>query len=171
MSEFQWLQSGFEWGLVLSRGLVLIPVVVLVIAAAASFVYGASVFIWSAIHTIADPFPVGDRIGIFMLVVDLYLIGATLLISAIGLYELFISRVDPGGERSHLPGWLVMNDLNDLKARVVSMLILVTAVTFVDVVVESHGGLDIFYLGIAVAVVIVALTAFLRYGTGGREGS
>lgn len=171
-SEFQWLQSGFEWGLVLSRGLVLIPVVVLVIAAAASFVYGASLFVWSAIHTIADPFPVGNRIGIFMLVVDLYLVGATLLISAIGLYELFISRVDPdGGERSHLPGWLVMNDLNDLKGRVVSMLILVTAVTFVDEVVDFPSGHDILYLGIAAAVVIAALTAFLRYGAGGREGS
>ena len=36
-----------------------------------------------------------------------------------------------------LPGWLRMNDLNDLKARVISMIILVAAVTFVDVVVET----------------------------------
>ncbi len=170
-SEFRWLQLGFEWGLVLSRGLVLLPVVVLVIAAAGSFVYGTGLFVWSAIHTIANPFPIGNRIGIFMLVIDLFLIGATLLIAAVGLYELFISRVDPGGERSHLPRWLVMNDLNDLKARVVSMLILVTAVTFVDIVVDFHGGRDILYLGIAAAVVIAALTAFLRYGAGGRESS
>ncbi len=165
------MQSGFEWGLVLSRGLVLIPVVILVIAAAGSFVYGAALFIWSVIHTLPQPFPVGNRIGVFLLVVDLFLVGATLLIAAIGLYELFVSRVDLGGERSHLPGWLVMNDLNDLKARVVSMLVLVTAVSFVDVVVDFHGGRDILYLGIAVALVIAALTAFLRYGTGGREGS
>jgi hypothetical protein len=53
----------------------------------------------------------------------------------------------------------------------VSMLVLVAAVSFVDVVVDFHGGQDILYLGIAVALVIAALTAFLRYGTGGREGS
>ncbi len=171
LSETGWLESGFEWGLALSRGLVLIPVVTLVIAAAGAFVYGAALFIWSAIHTFPNAFPVGNRIGIFLLVVDLFLVGATLLIAAIGLYELFISRVDPGGQRSHLPGWLVMSDLNDLKARVVSMLVLVAAVSFVDVVVDFHGGHDILYLGIAVALVIAALTAFLRYGAGGREGS
>jgi uncharacterized membrane protein YqhA len=171
LSEIRWLQTGFEWGLVLSRGLVLLPVVVLVIAAAGSFVYGSGLFIWSAIHVIASPFPVGHRISIFLLVIDLFLVGATLLIAAIGFYELFISRAGAPGQRSYLPGWLVMEDLNDLKARVVSMLILVTAVTFVDIVVDFQGGQDILYLGIAVAVVIAALTAFLRYGTGGREDS
>jgi uncharacterized membrane protein YqhA len=150
---------------------VLIPVVLLVIAAVAAFVYGTGLFIWSGIHTFPRPFPVGDRVGIFLLVVDLFLVGATLLIAAIGFYELFINRIDPAGQRSHLPAWLVMNDLNDLKARVVSMLVLVAAVSFVDVVVDFHGGQDILYLGIAIASVIAALTAFLRYGTGGREGS
>jgi len=155
---------------VLSRGLVLIPVVMLVIAAATTFIYGSALFVQSAIEVIPHPFPVGNRIGIFMLIVDLYLVGATLLIAAIGFYELFISRVEPAGRRSHLPAWLVMNDLNDLKARVVSMLVLVAAVSFVDIVVDFHGGQDILYVGIAVAVVIAALTAFLRYGPSGREG-
>jgi uncharacterized membrane protein YqhA len=63
-----------------------------------------------------------------------------------------------------LPAWLKMDDLNDLKARVISMIILVAAVTFVDVAVESEAGLNTLYLGVAVAVVIAALTAFLRYG-------
>jgi uncharacterized membrane protein YqhA len=63
-----------------------------------------------------------------------------------------------------LPGWLRMHDLNDLKARVISMIILVAAVTFVDVAVESKGELNTLYLGAAVAVVIAALTAFLRFG-------
>ena len=44
------------------------------------------------------------------------------------------------------------------------MIILVAAVTFTDVVVESKAGLDTLYLGTGVAVVIAALTAFLRFG-------
>jgi len=164
------LEASFEWGLVLARGLVLIPVVVLVVAAAGSFVYGSALFIWLAIDVFPHPFPVGNRIGIFLVVVDLFLIGATLLIAAIGFYELFISGAGRGGRRAYLPVWLVMNDLNDLKARVVSMLVLVAAVSFVDVLVDFHGGNDILFIGIAVAVVIAALTAFMRYGAG-REGS
>ena len=63
-----------------------------------------------------------------------------------------------------LPGWLRMHDLNDLKARVISMIILVAGVTLVDVVVESKSALNTLYLGAAVAAVIAALTAFLRFG-------
>jgi hypothetical protein len=45
------------------------------------------------------------------------------------------------------------------------MVILVAAVTFVDVVVETKdGGLTTFYLGASVALVIAALTAFLHFG-------
>jgi uncharacterized membrane protein YqhA len=170
----RWLESGFEWGLLLSRLLVLIPVIVLVISAAASFIYDSALFIRYTKETIGHPFPVGNRIGHLLLVVDLFLVGATLLIAAIGFYELFISRVDVGGRRTSMPEWLVMHDLNDLKARVVSMLVLVTAVSFVDVVVdfEFHGsGHDILFVGIAVALVIAALTAFLRFGASGHEGS
>jgi uncharacterized membrane protein YqhA len=164
------LESGVEWGLLVSRGLVLIPVVVLVVSAAATFVYGSALFIRTARDITGHPFPVGNKIGLFLLVIDLFLVGATLLISAIGFYELFISRIDTRGRGGHLPEWLVMRDLNDLKARVVSMLILVAAATFVDVVVDFHGGDDILFLGAAVALVIAALTGFLRFGTGGRDG-
>ena len=86
------------------------------------------------------------------------------MIAAFGFYELFLGRIDATGPGMRLPGWLKMHDLNDLKARVISMIILVAAVAFVDVAVEAKGGLDTFYLGAGVAVVIAALTAFLRYG-------
>lgn len=171
--EPQWatrLETGFEWGLLVSRGLILVPVVVFVLAAAGAFVYGAALFVHTTGEMIRHPFPVGNKIGLLLVDVDLFLVGATLLISAIGLYELFISRVDVGGRRTHLPSWLVMNDLNDLKARVISMLVLVTAVSFVDVVVDFNGGRDILFLGAAVALVIGALTAFLRFGAGRPGG-
>lgn len=160
----------FERSLQLSRGLILIPVVVLVIAALAAFAYGAALFVWSLIEVIPHPFPVGHKLGLFLLDIDLFLVGATLLISAIGFYELFISKVDVGGPGGAMPPWLVMRDLNDLKARVVSMLVLVAAVSFVDVVVGFSGGPGILYLGGGVALVIAALTVFLRFGAGREAG-
>jgi hypothetical protein len=44
------------------------------------------------------------------------------------------------------------------------MLILVAAITFVDIAVESHDERGVLFLGLGIAVVIVALTAFLRFG-------
>ncbi len=64
-----------------------------------------------------------------------------------------------------MPAWLEMTDLDDLKARVISMIILVTSVTFADVLLEFHDELDVLYLGTGVAVFIVALTVYLRFGS------
>ena len=65
-----------------------------------------------------------------------------------------------------MPAWLVMNDLNDLKARVISMIILVVAVTFTDVLLEfPRNELELLYLAAGVAVFILALTIYLRFGS------
>jgi uncharacterized membrane protein YqhA len=158
------LVDRFELGLSLSRIVVVVPVVVLLLSSLASFGYGTEVFVRSVRGIVADPHVTSQNLGFLLLLTDLFLVGATLMIAAFGLYELFINRIDADGRGMRLPRWLKMDDLNDLKARVISMVILVAAVTFVDVVVEFKSGLDTFYLGAGVAVVIAALTAFLRFG-------
>jgi len=159
------IEKGLEWGLLASRKMVLLPVFVLVLAAAGSFVYGTAVFIDILVAVVRQPFPIGNRIGLLMLVIDLFLVGATMLIAAIGFYELFISKVEPAHNGHGMPAWLEMHDLNDLKARVISMIILVVAVAFVDVVVDFTDGRRVFFLGAGVALVIGALTAYLRFGS------
>jgi uncharacterized membrane protein YqhA len=158
------LEGRFERALSLSRVVVIVPVIVLLLSAVASFVYGTDVFIRSVTSFVSKPELTSHNLGFLLLLTDLFLVGATLMIAAFGFYELFIGRIDANGPGMRLPGWLKMDDLNDLKARVIQMIILVAAVTFTDVVVESRAGLDTLYLGTGVAVVIAALTAFLRFG-------
>jgi uncharacterized membrane protein YqhA len=143
---------------------VVVPVIVLLLAAISSFAYGTDVFIRSVTRVVDDPQLTSHNLGFLLLLTDLFLVGATLMIAAFGFYDLFIAGIDAGGSSLRLPAWLKMHDLNDLKARVISMVILVAAVSFVDVAVESNGGLNTLYLGAAVALVIAALTAFLRFG-------
>jgi uncharacterized membrane protein YqhA len=160
-------QRRFEQVLTWSRLLVLIPVVFLLLDAAGSFIYGADILLRSAAGLIGEPKHVGGRLGQFLIVMDSFLVGATLMIAAFGLYELFVLRNGHAGKRYWLPSWLRMNDLEDLKARVVSMLILVAAITFVDIAVESHDEQGILFIGLGISAVILALTAFLRYGRHG----
>jgi len=150
-----------EQALVGSLWLAYIPVTFLLLAALGAFVYGIAVFINAFSGVVDHPFPVGHHIGLFLLDFDLYLIGATALISAIGFYELFIADIDRG-RPGLLPEWLAMNDLNDLKARVISMVVLVLAVAFTEEAVDSPGGQYILEFGGAVTLVIVALTVFVR---------
>ena len=158
------LEDRFEQMLSLSRIVVIVPVIVLVLSAISSFAYGTDVFVRSVARVVEDPNLTSHNLGFLLLLTDLFLVGATLMIAAFGFYDLFIARIGAHGRSLRLPGWLRMRDLNDLKARVISMVILVVAVTFADVAVEAGGGLDTLYLGAAVALVIAALTAFLHFG-------
>jgi uncharacterized membrane protein YqhA len=147
--------------------LALIPVVVLVAAGLGAFVYGVVVFVHSVRQVVRHPFPVGHHVGLFLLDIDLFLIGATLLISAVGFYELFVGY--PHSEDAPaMPAWLVMTDLNDLKRRILAMIVMVLSVSFVEVVVDNPGGRQVLDLGIGVAAVIVALTVFMRLGERGE---
>jgi uncharacterized membrane protein YqhA len=157
-----------ERTLAASLSLAIIPVVFLALAALGAFVYGAAVFVDSVISIARHPFPVGHQVGLFLLDIDLFLIGATLLISAIGFYELFIGDIRVGGI-ARMPAWLEMHDLNDLKGRVLAMVVMVLAVTFVELAVDAESGLKTLEIGGGVAVVIIAVTAFLRL-TGHANG-
>jgi uncharacterized membrane protein YqhA len=158
------LEGGFEQALNLSRVVVIVPVIILLLAAISSFAYGTDVFVRSVANVVEDPQLTTHNLGYLLLLTDLFLVGATLMIAAFGFYSLFITGTETRGLSLRLPRWLRMHDLNDLKARVISMIILVAGVTFVDVAVESKDDLNTLYLGGAVAVVILALTVFLHFG-------
>jgi uncharacterized membrane protein YqhA len=91
----------------------------------------------------------------FIEIVDLFLLGTVFLIIGLGLYELFIS------DDLDLPGWLVIRTLDDLKHKLIGVIIVVLAVLFLGQVVAWDGERDILGYGVAVAVVIAALTWFL----------
>ncbi len=164
-----------EQGLSAVQLAVLLPVVVLLVSGIGVFIYGTVIFI-HAISAISGHLYAHHNLGLLLTEIDLFLIGVTMIIAGFGLYELFISRADyagPGradGAGRVLPAWLVMNDLNDLKARILSMIVLIAAVSFVDVLVEFGPARDVLYVGAGVAVMILALTVYLRFGSDNERG-
>lgn len=155
------LEAAIERTLASSVRMVIIPVAFLLLAALGAFVYGAAVFIYALTEIGKHPFPADRHVGLFLLDIDLFLIGATLLLAAIGLYELFIRDIRLG-EAAQMPRWLEMHDLNDLKARVLAMIVMVLAVGFAEEALDPVSGLFILEIGGGIAVVILGLTAFLR---------
>ncbi|HTR06708.1 MAG TPA: YqhA family protein [Paraburkholderia sp.] len=88
--------------------------------------------------------------------VDVFLIAIAVYITSIGLYSLFIDDTLP------MPKWLQINDLDDLKSNLVSVVIAVLAVLFLREAVAWDGTRDVAAFGVALALVIVALTFFLK---------
>jgi uncharacterized membrane protein YqhA len=158
------VQRDFERGLSLARLTVVLPVIVLVLSGVGAYIYGTAMAVHSVVDIAHHPFE-EHNLRLFLIEIDLFLIGATLIIAAIGLYELFVARIDPANSRRPMPDWLVMNDLNDLKARVISMIILVSAVSFADVLLEFGNELKVLYLAAGVGIFIIALTIYLRFGS------
>lgn len=88
-------------------------------------------------------------------IIDLFLLGAILYIVALGLYDLFID------EHLSMPPWLEIHTLDDLKNKLIGVVIVLLAVTFLGDVVNWDGGTSILSLGIAVGLVLLVLSLLL----------
>lgn len=86
-------------------------------------------------------------------IVDEFLVATTVLILAVSLYELFIAEVN-------VPECLAVSNLQSLKAKLSSMIVLVMAVKFLESLFLEQSSLDVLRTGIAVAVVTAGLIAF-----------
>ena len=91
-----------------------------------------------------------DTVVELLQVLDLYLIGTVLTITAVGLYELFIGDVT-------LPDWLVIRSLSDLKTKIVEVIVLVIGIKFVEKLVTAKEPIDVLWYGLGSAVVMAVL--------------
>jgi uncharacterized membrane protein YqhA len=87
---------------------------------------------------------------------DMFLLGTVLFVIAIGLYELFVDS------SMELPSWLEIRNLDDLKDSLIGVVIVVLGVIFLGQVITWDGTRDLLGFGVAVALVIGALSFFLR---------
>jgi len=87
--------------------------------------------------------------------IDVFLIAIVALVIGLGLHRLFVDETMP------LPRWLKIDDLEDLKGYLVSIVIAVLAVLFLRQAVERAGDFDLLRLAAALAIMIAALVLFL----------
>lgn len=142
-----------------SRLLVLLAVGGSFLAATAMLVYASCEVVVVLAHTVrsgAISTEGGKTLALACIeIVDLYLLGTFFYIVALGLYELFIDASVP------LPRWLEIRDLDDLKNKLVRVVVVVLAVTFLGQVVVWDGERNLLGFGVAIGAVIAALSWFL----------
>jgi uncharacterized membrane protein YqhA len=153
--EKSW-RSGIPGG-ALVRVVTILPVVATLAAALALMIWG----FLDTFHFIRELFFVEEKLTHDQVllhaieIVDLFLLATVVEVVSLGLYQLYFKQ------DLDLPKWLKISDLDDLKSKLVGVSITVLAVFFLGKAVTWTSGIDILYLGVAVAVVIVALTYFL----------
>lgn len=149
-----------------SRFLIVLAVLGSLLAATTLLIYGlleAIQLIWGTIQTGEVSRKGAKALALeFIEIVDLFLLGTVFYIIALGLYELFISS------DINVPDWLSIRTLDDLKNKLIAVVIVVLGVLFLGQVVGWDGERDLLGFGVACALVIAALTWFLSTKTGSK---
>ncbi len=142
----------------LSRYMVIIGVIGAFIAAVSLFIYGGILTVQEVIETVQASTVSHKGAKSLMLgfieIADIFLLGTVMYIVSLGLYELFID------DNIGLPEWLVIHTLDDLKYKLVGVIVVVMGVVFLGHVIKWHGEQEIIYYGAAIAFVVAALTYF-----------
>lgn len=167
MRTLERLFEGFLWR---SRLVVLAAVVASLLSALAMFFMATVDAVTMAAHVFTDyasPELAGEARGQLRAttvthvveVVDGYLLATVLLIFALGLYELFISRIDEAERSETASRVLVIRNLDDLKARLGKVVLMILIVTFFEhgVQMEFTGMLDLLYFAGGIALIGLAL--------------
>jgi uncharacterized membrane protein YqhA len=104
-----------------------------------------------------------DVVSMIIGAVDLYLIGIVLLIFAFGVYELFISEIDPMKEANS--NVLQIHSLDQLKDKIAKVIVMVLVVNFFQRVLHTdyNGALEMLYFSGSILFLALALH-FLHKG-------
>lgn len=95
--------------------------------------------------------------------VDGFLLGAIMLIFSLGLYELFISKIDIAGDKHGASNILFISSLDDLKDRLAKVIVLILIVMFFEqaIFLKPTEPLELLYY--ALAIMLVALALYLSH--------
>lgn len=159
----------FESMLWNSRFIVLFAVVASLLTAVAMF-YIATVDAWYLLlHLLEYASPALDSAARNNLraetvthvveIIDGYLLATVLLIFALGLYELFISKIDIAGFSKTASNVLIINSLDDLKGRLAKVIMMILIVRFFEYAIDINinSALNLLYLAAGIALIGLAL--------------
>jgi uncharacterized membrane protein YqhA len=137
-----------------ARFAVIIPSAASVMGAIVLMILGSIEIIRSAIDVVVKQTPLKDTVVAILTSVDAILLGTVLLVIGYGLYELFVDT------NLEVPDWLEINTLDDLKAKLIGVVVAIIAVIFVGVLVDAKSPDEVLYYGLGAGAVVLALAAF-----------
>jgi uncharacterized membrane protein YqhA len=138
----------------LARYAVVVPSAASVIGAIVLMILGSIEIIRSAVNVVVKQVPLKETVVAILTSVDAILLGTVLLVIGYGLYELFVDT------NLEVPDWLEITTLDDLKAKLIGVVVAIIAVIFVGVLVDAKSSDEVMYYGIGAGAVVLALAAF-----------
>ena len=156
------VERTFERALWSSRLIVLLAVIFGALSSIVLFIAGALEVINTFVSAIS-PASLGINHSALLVgvigAVDLFLIATVLLIFSFGIYELFISKIDVARGSEGYSTLLEISTLDDLKNKIVKVIIMVLIVSFFQRVLalELSSSLDMLMMAVSIAALCIGV--------------
>ena len=144
---------------------------VILLAVVSTFLASVATFIWGTVRMITNVVSLiaglitheGGHSGVQMIAsLDSLLLAIVLYIFSVAIYELFFGKIN-------VPDWLVIENLDGLKEKLASVIILILAVTFLEHLVEWKDAKETLMFGISIAAVLIALVFYMHHKKGEKD--
>jgi uncharacterized membrane protein YqhA len=138
----------------LTRYSVFVPALAAMLGALLLMAQGSVAIVVTIINAILTRTPLKDSIVEVLTAVDAILLGTVLLVIGYGLDELFVdTNID-------VPQWLQVHDLDDLKSKLIGVVVALIAVVFVGVLVDTNRASDVISYGVGAGALVLGLAMF-----------
>jgi uncharacterized membrane protein YqhA len=163
----------FEGALWNSRYIVLLAVISSLLAGVAMFYMATVDAVYMLAHLADYASPAlesharnelrGATITHVVEIVDGYLLATVMLIFALGLYELFISKIDQAVQAENSSNVLLIDSLDDLKSRLAKVILMILIVKYFEhaIAMSFETSLDLLYL--AGGITLIGLALYLTH--------
>ena len=137
-----------------TRYAVLIPSLASILGALLLMAQGSIEMVIVVIDALSNESTLKENIVSVLTAVDAILLGTVLLVIGYGLFELFIDDELP------VPLWLRVYDLDDLKSKLIGVVVAIIAVVFVGIFVDAERSADVISYGVGAGALVVGLAIF-----------
>jgi uncharacterized membrane protein YqhA len=138
----------------LTRYAVIVPSIASIIGALLLMAQGSISIMMVIVDAVLNDAYLKDTIVDVLTAVDAILLGTVLLVIGYGLYELFVDT------RLEVPAWLQVRDLDDLKSKLIGVVVAIIAVVFVGVFVDANRASDVLSYGLGAGALVAGLALF-----------
>jgi uncharacterized membrane protein YqhA len=138
----------------LTRYAVIVPSIAAILGALLLMAQGSIEIVLVIIDAVLYDAYLKDSIVDVLTAIDAILLGTVLLVIGYGLYELFVDTMLEG------PTWLQVRDLDDLKSKLIGVVVAIIAVVFVGVFVDTNRATDVVSYGLGAGALVAGLALF-----------
>jgi uncharacterized membrane protein YqhA len=138
----------------LTRFAVFVPSLASIIGALLLMAQGSIEMIRVFMVAVTSQVALKENIVDVLTAVDAILLGTVLLVIGYGLYELFVDA------EIKVPAWLQVKDLDDLKSKLIGVVVAIIAVVFVGVFVDANRASEVLAYGVGAGALVLGLAVF-----------